>query len=291
MSKLSVQEEVIIQNLSERFSDLSDGIVPKKNKITKSAVSTKERSLKLGVVDVPKTLAKRGKANVRAMELAIGFETPTLTKDQLKEIKKYTGWGGFSLEDLPENRKKESYHYWIDLYNQKTGQEMPYDDMATTYEYYTPYWLTQNIKDLLKPLEKFYQKNSDNKIVGFETSAGVGRFIEPFDNDNFKFHAIEPSGSAHEILRRSYPQATTYNETFERFITSPTGQELISSASLVLSNPPYGARDGQEMVLDRGYEKFDNLVPYFIARSMSLLHEKGIGVFSCSIIVYGWITI
>ena len=77
MSKLSVQEEIIIQNLSERFNDLSSGIVPKKNKITKSAVSTKERPLKLGVVDVPKTLAKRGKANVRAMELAIGFETPT----------------------------------------------------------------------------------------------------------------------------------------------------------------------------------------------------------------------
>lgn len=274
---LTKQEKIIIQNLEQRFSYLASKI--------DSSVEVED----LSALKVPTKLKERGRANVDAMKLATGYETPNLDAEQIKKIKLYTGWGGFRIVETA-GKEKESVQYWIRQYNNETQQDIQVvdsdadiskgdiDKTSTTYEYYTPYWLTSEIARLIKPLESNFKKK-DGKYIALETSAGVGRFLQPYSPSKFQFYAVEPSLFSYEILSRSYPQARTFQQYFEEFITSATGQDLIGQTSLVVSNPPYGTRDANMMLLDPSYQRITTLVPYFILRSMSLLHEDGIGVF------------
>lgn len=251
----------------------------------------------LADLDIPKTLKQRGQANYEAAILVIGNaykageDVIELTQEEILRVKRYTGWGGFEVQDSKTTNIENTINYWagrilkdaqLDILKPVEGSTVD-PIMGVLNEYYTPYWLTYSIAKIVKEFEGDFKKNKEGKYNLLETSAGVGRFLQPFSPSKYQFHAVEPTNLGYELLSKAYPSAKTYNSYFERFVTSTAGTELFAKFSLVVSNPPYGIRIVQNYDEDTPKTKskipFKENINYFLYRSMTMLHEKGIGAF------------
>ena len=246
-------DKLIINALSERYKSLNT-----KTRITAVPLSS----------EVPTTIAARGKANVRALEIV--SQNDTLTPKQISEVKKYTGFGGISGKNFTKYANQIGQKVNIPLYQP--------DPNAARWEYYTPLNITYGTYNLLRPLRKHMHKHN-GKVLSLEPSAGIGRFIEPFSGAaSMDWYAVDKSFLAYNILKRIYPNVRSFNTSFEEFVTSDTGSALEGKFGLVIGNPPYGKR-GALAIKDPAYAGYGDLSDYQVVRGMSMLAPESIGVF------------
>ena len=223
------------------------------------------------------TPARRTKANLEAMEiLAAEKEPDELTPAERRALRRYSGWGGLSIEknrdQFPEGWDPETF--------------------GLIHEYYTPSKVAQAIGELVCPLLDGI-KGKDGRILALEPSAGIGRLIHGVERARcpnkppIDWITVEFSKVSSAILPRLWPQHVHHAGSFEAWIdrnsTEHAGQwkpDFYHQVQLVVSNPPYGER-GLSRRQDRVSEyKAERMAyAYFMRRCLDLLVPRGVGVF------------
>lgn len=214
--------------------------------------------------DTPSTFTQRFKANVTAIEVlnALRSRNSAPTRKEQSKLSLYSGWGAVSqVFDEANTKLKEKREQVKSLLS---DQEYSSARASTISAFYTPFYLSRGIYDLL---EKAGFKSG--KIC--DTSAGVGGLISPMPDAMYtdsEVTLVELDNLSSEILEHLYPNATIYGgKGFEQL-------NLKSSQDLVIQNPPFGAA--------KVFDKFDSslsglsLHNYFICKGLKALRDGGL---------------
>ena len=155
--------------------------------------------------------------------------------------------------------------------------------MEILYEYYTPDWVC----DLMKELA--FRHGYDGGSI-LEPSIATGRIIKPFP-DKTKVTGFEISRTTARICRITYPQATIYPQYFEtafmeypRFTSRLKGKVTWLEPypfSLVIGNPPYGVYKGYYSSYFR-HPKMKQVDFFFMYHGLQLLKKGGLMVYLTS---------
>lgn len=208
-------------------------------------------------VDEPLTPAARTAANLRAIELVATQRL--LTEAERAELRRYSGWGGLSIEAVVE----------------QISTDFRPDSAGLLNEYYTPPRICRALAELVRP---HLPAAGSEPLLALEPSAGIGRFVDAFEGQSLSWMACELSRPAALILRALHPDVSVHVGPFESWIADNVrriGQRL----SLVVANPPFGER-GASLYLDPdpSYREV-SAASYFLRRSLDLLRKGGIGAF------------
>lgn len=202
-----------------------------------------------------RTAGQRAKANRDA--LALLRSATCCTKEERRVLRRYSGWGGLSLDDLPRD----------------LGAVRPEELLAT---YYTPTRLTFDVCVALRPLLLRLRETVGRVLDCLEPSAGVGRFLQPFGPEIAlgwqSWTAFERDPMSSAVLAKLFPRVNVISDIFE------TLRPWRPDFDLVLSNPPYGVR-GAVQPIDREGMAFATAQEYFVRKALALLRPFGIGVF------------
>ncbi len=218
-----------------------------------------------------RTPAERTQANLRAIEI---LEHPgTDQKQNWRELMKFSGWGGLSL-DAVRNVLSEK---WTP------------EQSSLIHEYYTPTSVALAIAQVLRPWVPALPRTADGFVMAIEPSAGIGRLLNAASTPGFEqltWSVIEYSHVSAALLQALRPDLVVVNSSFEEWVQRY--ESLVSGkVGLVLSNPPYGER-GASFTLDKNKTYRENKAYiYFLRRGLDLLAEGGLGVF---LIPYGFMT-
>ena len=104
------------------------------------------------------TPAKRTEANLAAISILVRGEPYTQTDRDL--LKRYSGWGGLSIERIRDRVPAE----WLP------------EERGLIHEYYTPTAVAQAIAAVLRPRLKDLE-DGNGIVRALEPSAGLGRLI------------------------------------------------------------------------------------------------------------------
>lgn len=216
--------------------------------------------------DLPTRPAERMKANVLATQVALRSERPS--RSELDVLRRYTGFGGLSLEKLE---------------GQIPADYFP-DTKALVDEYYTPPEVCRAIAAAVARL------SGDWDGLALEPAAGIGRFVSAFQANpvfsGLRWHAVEYSKLSALILSRLIANAIILNAPFEQWIVDNWNQ-LAGQFALAVTNPPYGKRGANKTIdPDRSYRE-EVAYAYFIRRSFDSLRRGGIGV---AVVPYGFMS-
>ena len=189
--------------------------------------------------------------------------------DEKKILVRYVGWGGLPQAFDPNNEK------WAAEYRELQGLLSP-DEYAkarrsTQDAHFTSETVIQGIYQGLTTLGL----GKGEKLRILESAAGSGNFIglcpERF---NAQFLAVELDPTTAAIAQYLYPEADHINSGFQN------AHLVIPSFDVAIGNPPFG----NQALYDPDFpelRKF-SIHNYFIAKSLSLLREGGIGAFVVS---------
>ncbi len=213
------------------------------------------------------TAAKRTAANLAAMTVAakLGAERRSPTAQERQVLRGYSGWGGLSIEGA-SSRFPE-------------GFPVP-EARGLIHEYYTPSKVAAEIARIVRDrLDTLPEE--EGAIHALEPSAGIGRMLSAFSGVGFEdlvWHAVEWSELSGRMLHALYPKLDLYQGPFERWVRE-RGATWSGRLSLVVSNPPYGAR-GAALAEDpdRSYRE-KRAYAYFLRRGLDLLAPDGLGVY------------
>ena len=214
-----------------------------------------------------RTIAARRDANIKAMWLASELEEHPrpLTSEDRRTLLEYSDWGGVGIGK------------WAKKF--PPGFPVP-EKRQLIHAYFTPPRVCAEIARVVQPLLPSLQ-SSDGKVHALEPSAGIGRFPLALSGAGFEslaWHSVEYSSVSHKLLRLLRPDIDLYHGPFERWIAE-RGEDFAGRLKLVISNPPYGARNlalTEDPDRDYRYERAD---AYFLRRGLDLLGAGGLGIF------------
>lgn len=258
LASLAATREATINSLSEPFEQFAS------LKALLAEEEIKESTEQTFSTDVPADLwtpAQRTKANLAALRLLDSKAAAEMTDEDRMVLLRYSGWGGLNikpvLNQIPETLQPES--------------------VGLLHEYYTPSNLAADVARLVKAhyLDKFPPGTT---LTALEPSAGVGRFINAFENDpRLSWQAVERSPVSSKILAATQPRATVSAMFFEQWLTKLSAS-LYGKVGLVVSNPPYGPRDATAKYdSDRAFYEAD-AERYFMRRGTNILTPGGLSV-------------
>ncbi len=215
------------------------------------------------------TKGERTRANLAAMTiLARGG---VATKAEREALARYSGWGGLSLKAVAD----------------KFPAGLPAPDKAGLInEYYTPTRVAREVARVASRLVKPLAHVVEGPLKALEPSAGIGRFIEAFEQEakgvDVAWEAVELSEVSARLLKARWPSLSVHHMPFERWAAGHA-DEVRGNLHLVVANPPYGPR-GLTKAEDPDGEYRGGLMkkaayPYFLRRGLDLLAPGGIGVY------------
>jgi predicted RNA methylase len=224
-----------------------------------------------------RTAARRREANIKAMWLAAELEAnprPLTTADR-ETLLEYSDWGGIG----------EGIEKYVDRF--PPGFPVP-EKRQLIHAYFTPPAVCAEIARVVRPLLPGLVA-TDGKVHALEPSAGIGRFPLALSGKGFEalaWHCVEYSTVSHKMLRLLRPEIDLFHGPFERWIAE-RGADFAGRLKLVISNPPYGARNqAWTEDPDRSY-RYKRADDYFLRRGLDLLGAGGLGVY---IIPSGFLT-
>lgn len=198
---------------------------------------------------------QRTKLNVEALHL-LNSSTCCTTAER-RALRKYSGWGGLSQNDLPA----------------ALGVVRPEELLAS---YYTPTRLTFDVSVALRPLLLRQRETLGRVLDCLEPSAGIGRFVQPWGPEIAlgwqAWTAFERDPMSSHLLGKLFPKINVVPDIFESL--RPWAPDF----DLVLSNPPYGVR-GAVQAQDPEGTAYATAQEYFVRKCVALLRPYGIGVF------------
>ena len=196
--------------------------------------------------------------------------TKYATEDEQAILAKYVGWGG-----LPQAFDKENSS-WENEYNELL-ETLPQGDYvnarrSTQDAHYTSETI---IKGMYGGLERLGIANTDQPLNILEPSAGIGNFIglKP-NNVGANFYTVEQDSISADILKYLYPKEHNIKESYQN---TNFGSAIFD---VTIGNPPFG----QQKLFDKNFPQLSgfSIHNYFIAKSLDLVKEKGIGAFVVS---------
>ncbi len=188
------------------------------------------------------------------------------TKEEQAILVKYVGWGG--LPQVFDEQNQDWQKEYKELKALLSEEDYKNARRSTQDAHFTP----KNIIDTMyQGLKQFGVKDT---VRILEPAAGIGNFIGFKPQDfNANFTTIEQDTVSADILGYLYPQE-------KKFIT-PYQETLFKSPlfDITIGNPPFG----QTKLYDRNFPQLDfSMHNYFIAKSMELVKEGGLGAFVVS---------
>lgn len=189
--------------------------------------------------------------------------------EEKKILVRYVGWGGLPQAFDPENEKWTAEYQ--ELRNILTPDEYAKARRSTQDAHFTSETVIKGIYEGLSALGL----NTGTKLHILEPSAGIGNFMGLCPDDlNAKFVAVELDPTTAAISQYLYPEARHINNGFQNASFSA------SRFDAVVGNPPFG----NQALFDPEFpelKKF-SIHNYFIAKSLNLLREGGVGAFVVS---------
>lgn len=219
----------------------------------------------------------RSKANLCAMRvLASKAAGEVLTAPERELVRLYSGWGGLSLDAVRERFP--------------AGFPAP-EKRGLIHEFYTPPDVCDAVVALIAPMLPELPRSADGRVLALEPSAGIGRFIGATaaraDCKMIDWRVVEFSKVSARLISALHPTVSVYAGPFEKWVDE-SEEAYDGEISLILSNPPYGAR-GEAASMDRSplsdsgpkgkHRELDNAWAYFLRRSSELLARGGLGVY------------
>ena len=208
-------------------------------------------------------------AAIRLLQQLQETGAETAGPDEKKVLVRYVGWGGLPQAFDQGNEK------WAAEYAELQGLLAP-DEYAkarrsTQDAHFTSETVIRGIYQGLYTLGLAEGK----KLQILEPSAGIGNFVglcpEHFDT---QFLAVELDPTTAAIAKYLYPQVRHVNNGFQH------ANMATPSFDAVVGNPPFG----NQTLYDPEFpelKKF-SIHNYFLAKSLSLLREGGVGAFVVS---------
>ena len=229
-----------------------------------------------GVDYAPKGVDDRIEANIKAIELSqqITEEGRAATPDEMKVLRKYSGWGGLG------KAFKEKQHPWetdgiAEQLKSLLGDE-GYEQavMSRNSAYFTP----ANVIDTLWDIARALGFKGGNVLEG---SAGIGNIIGlmPQDmSDRSHIQAVEIDSTSGNILSLLYPEAKTDIQGFEKT------KIRNGSVDLAITNVPFVTGLHVNDTTGDGdlSRKFGDIHDFCIAKNIRKLRPGGIGIFITS---------
>ena len=229
-----------------------------------------------GVDYAPKGVDDRIEANIKAIELSqqITEEGRAATPDEMKVLRKYSGWGGLG------KAFKEKQHRWetdgiAEQLKSLLGDE-GYEQavMSRNSAYFTP----ANVIDTMWDIARALGFKGGNVLEG---SAGIGNIIGlmPQDmSDRSHIQAVEIDSTSGNILSLLYPDAKTDIQGFEKT------KIRNGSVDLAITNVPFVTGLHVNDTTGDGdlSRKFGDIHDFCIAKNIRKLRPGGIGIFITS---------
>lgn len=229
-----------------------------------------------GVDYAPKGVDDRIEANIKAIELSqqITEEGRAATPDEMKVLRKYSGWGGLG------KAFKEKQHPWetdgiAEQLKSLLGDE-GYEQavMSRNSAYFTP----ANVIDTMWDIARALGFKGGNVLEG---SAGIGNIIGlmPQDmSDRSHIQAVEIDSTSGNILSLLYPEAKTDIQGFEKT------KIRNGSVDLAITNVPFVTGLHVNDTTGDGdlSRKFGDIHDFCIAKNIRKLRPGGIGIFITS---------
>ncbi|MDR2696275.1 MAG: N-6 DNA methylase, partial [Deltaproteobacteria bacterium] len=190
------------------------------------------------------------------------------TREEQGVLVRYVGWGGLAQVFDPRNDK------WANEYKELkellSADEWAKARRSTQDAHYTS---ESVIRGIYQGLVRLGLKDGDPHIL--EPSAGIGNFIGLCpEGMQPVFTAVELDPTTSSISRYLYPQANHRNTGFQ-------DSGLVAPCfDAVIGNPPFGNKG----VYDPNFTNLRGFTihNYFLAKSISLLREGGVGAFVVS---------
>ncbi len=188
------------------------------------------------------------------------------TKEEQAILVKYVGWGG--LPQVFDEQNQDWKNEYKELKALLSEEDYKNARRSTQDAHFTP----KNIIDtMFNGLKQFGVKD---KVQILEPAAGIGNFIGFKPQDfNAVFTSVEQDTISADILSYLYPKEKLFDVPFqESSFKSPY-------FDISIGNPPFG----QTKLYDRNFPHLDfSMHNYFIAKSMELVKEGGLGAFVVS---------
>lgn len=191
------------------------------------------------------------------------------TEEEKKILVRYVGWGG--LPQVFDSANKQWSKEYAELKELLSSDEYQAARRSTQDAHYTSETVIRGIYEALEHMGMGKQEDKPNIL---EPSAGIGNFMGLVpENFNGQFLAVELDPITAAISKYLYPLATHLNTGFQNCT-------LRSGFDLAIGNPPFGSQS----LFDPDYPELSKLSihNYFLAKSISLLREGGIGAFVVS---------
>ena len=218
--------------------------------------------------DIPELWSPQARTAANLAAIALLDTDATLSASDRDTLRKYSGWGGLSLDKVTARIPEK----WLP------------DIQALAHEYYTPLSVTREAARLLQPLLAKLSDRLPLPLLALEPSAGIGRFVAAFPE--LSWHAVEYSKVSAAILSRLYPSAQVSQGSFEEWVVQNEAS-WAGRFALVASNPPYGRRGAFEKVDPSPEYRESQAYLYFLRRGLDLLAPRGVG---CYLIPYGFLS-
>lgn len=189
--------------------------------------------------------------------------------DEKKTFVRYVGWGGLPQAFDPNNDK------WATEYQELQGLLSPDEYAKARRSTQDAHFTSETvIRGIYQGLTTLGLGDAVKPHI-LEPSAGIGNFLGLCpENINARFMAVELDPTTAAIANYLYPEARVVNSGFHNIpLASP-------SFDAVVGNPPFG----NQALYDPEFpelRKF-SIHNYFIAKSLGLLREGGIGAFVVS---------
>lgn len=241
----------------------SSGSDGNKDRIIENYVITDSDNIGLG------TPKQKYQDNINALKVLYNLrknKSDFATKEEQAILVKYVGWGGLpqAFDEQNEDWKKE-YKELKALLSEKDYENAR---RSTQDAHFTP----KNIIDTMYQGLKQFGVKSEVEVL--EPSAGIGNFIG-FKPQDFKakYTTIEQDTISADILNYLYPKEYNKNISFQNTLYKSPYFDI------TIGNPPFG----QTRLYDRNFPDLDfSMHNYFIAKSMELVKEGGLGAFVVS---------
>lgn len=234
-----------------------------RNRIVENYVITDSDNIGIG------TPKQKFRDNINALKVLYTLRknnADTATKEEQAILVKYVGWGG--LPQVFDEQNQDWQNEYNELKALLTERDYEQARRSTQDAHFTP----KNIIDTIyQGLRQFGVKE---KVQVLEPAAGIGNFIGFKPQDfNAEFTTIEQDIISAEILNYLYPKERKFNIPFQDTLFKNPYFDV------TVGNPPFG----QTKLYDRNFPQLDfSMHNYFIAKSMELVKEGGLGAFVVS---------
>ncbi len=197
-------------------------------------------------------------------------ENRNASLEEQKILVKYVGWGGLP-QVFDENNATWAKEY-DELRSLISDSDYVKARRSTQDAHFTSETVINGIYEGIKHLG-VHKTQSPLKIL--EPSSGIGHFIGLKPKEfSAKFFAIEQDSLTSEIANLLYPREQHKNTGFQ---DTEYAKGLFD---LTIGNPPFG----QQKLFDKNFPQLSifSIHNYFIAKSLDLIKEGGIGAFVVS---------